>query len=77
MFCGAELNFAEINFARLYNVLINLTPGVKYHMGHNWMLSSQVVIPIVNDGYDDRYNMIRLNMLNISKEVHFTQDASI
>ena len=73
LFCGAELNFAEINFARLYNVLINLTPGVKYHMGHNWMLSSQVVIPIVNDGYDDRYNMIRLNMLNISKEVHFTQ----
>lgn len=72
LFCGAELNYADANYSRLYDVLINLTPGVKYHMGHNWMLSSQIFIPVVNEGYDDRYNMIRLNMLNISKEVHFT-----
>lgn len=71
LFCGAELNYADINYLRLYDVLINLTPGVKWHLGKDWMVSGQAFLPFINDGYADRYNMIRLNMANVSKEVHF------
>ena len=73
LFCGAELNYADVNFTRLYNVLVNLTPGVKYHMGNDWMLSGQFFVPIVNQGYEKRYEMLRLNMMNIAKEVHFNE----
>lgn len=73
LFCGAELNYADINYLRLYNVLINVASGVKWHLGHDWQVSGQVFLPLINDGYADRFNMIRLNMANVSKEVHFTQ----
>lgn len=72
LFCGAELNYADINYLRLYDVLINITPGVKWHLGKDWQIAGQVYMPLVNDGYADRYNMIRLNMADISKEVHFS-----
>lgn len=71
VFCGADLQYADVNYTRLFNVLLNLTPGVKYHLGNDWMVAAQGLIPIVNDGYDSRYDMLRLNAANISKEVHF------
>lgn len=71
LFCGAELNYADINYLRLYDVLINLTPSVKWHLGHDWQVSGQVFLPFVNEGYAKRYEMIRLNMANVSKEFHF------
>ena len=72
IFCGAELSYADVNFIRLYDVLINLTPSVKYHPGKGWTLSGQVFYPIVNQGYGKRNNMLRLNMADISKEIHFS-----
>ena len=71
LFCGADLYYADVNFIRLYNVLLNLTPGVKYHMGHDWQLAAQAEIPIVNEGYANRYNMIRLSLAAVSKQFHF------
>ena len=71
VFCGAELSYADVNFTRLYNSLINLTPGVKVHLGQGWDVAAQVYLPIVNEGYADRYNMVRLNMANISKTFRF------
>ena len=73
LFCGAELFYADVNFTRLYNVRINATPGVKVHLGNDWMLSGQVQVPLVNEGYAKRYNMVRLSMANVSKELHFSQ----
>ena len=73
LFCGAELNYADINYLRLYNVLVNVTPGVKWHLGNDWQVAGQAYLPLVNDGYDGRYNMIHLNMANISKEFHFDE----
>jgi len=73
LFCGADLYYADVNFIRLYNVLINLTPGVKYHMGHDWQIAAQAELPIVNDGYDKRYNMIRLSYAAVSKQIHFNK----
>ena len=71
LFCGAELFYADVNFLRLYNIRLNATPGVKIHMRHDWMVAGQMQIPLVNLGYDKRYNMIRLSMANVSKEFHF------
>ena len=73
LFAGAELSYADINFLRLYDVLLNVTPGVKWHLGKDWQVAGQVYLPLINDGYAKRYNMFRLNMANISKEIHFDE----
>lgn len=44
---------------------------MKYHPGKGWTLSGQIFYPIVNQGYGKRNNMLRLNMANVSKEIHF------
>lgn len=71
LFCGAELSYADINFLRLYNVLINLTPATKWHMGKDWMFTAMVYVPVTNYGYGERMNMIRLNIAALSKQLHF------
>ena len=72
VFCGAELNYRDINFLRLYDVLLRATPGVKYRFGNDWMVAAQAYVPVWNEGYGMRGNMLRLNMADVSKEVHFT-----
>ncbi len=71
LFCGAEMEYADVNFHRLYDILLNLTPGVKWHLGNDWQVAGQLWVPIVNDGYLDRYSMWRLNMAVVSKELHW------
>jgi hypothetical protein len=73
VFCGAELNYADVNFTRLYNVLVNLTPGTKVNLGKDWEFAAQAFIPIINSGYDSRYKMVRLNMVNLSKVLRFKE----
>jgi len=76
-FCGADLNYADVNFIRLYDLLIYLTPGMKWHPGDDWQLNLQGQIPVINNGYmdhlpgSDRYKMIRLSNATVSKELHF------
>ena len=60
MFCGAELSYADVNFTRLYNVLVNLTPGTKVNLGKDWEFAAQAYIPVVNSGYATRYSMVSL-----------------
>ena len=71
LFCGAEMEYADVNFHRLYDILLNLTPGMKWHLGNDWQVAGQFWVPIVNDGYLDRYSMLRLNMAVVSKELHW------
>ncbi len=71
VFCGAELNYADVNFTRLYDVLLNLTPGTKINLGHEWQFAMQFMVPIVNEGYAKRNNMLRLSMANMSKVLRF------
>ena len=79
LFCGADLHYADVNFIRLYDLLVYLTPGMKWHMGNNWQVSAQAMIPIINNGYFDytpegkRYEMVRLGNASISKELHFNE----
>jgi hypothetical protein len=71
-FCGMDLHYADVNFTRLYNTLVNLTPGIKWNMGNDWQLATQAWFPLDNQGYYTRYDMVRLATLALSKELHFT-----
>lgn len=33
VFLGAELHYRDIYFNKMYEVLVNLSPGVKWHLG--------------------------------------------
>ena len=71
LFSGVDLNYADVNFTRLYNLLINLTPGFKVHFRNDWTIAANAWVPIINNGYQNRYNMLRLNTAVVSKEIHF------
>ena len=70
VFSGAELSYADVNFVRLYDVLLNLTPGIKWHMGNDWLLSAQAFVPIVNEGYETKHNLVRLTNASLAKQLH-------
>lgn len=70
IFMGVSFNYRNIHYNnKLYDFLINLTPGMKWQMGHNWQIAIQGIIPVVND-YGERYKKSRLNMSVISKELY-------
>lgn len=33
LFAGAELHYRDIFYTKMYEVLVNLTPGLKWHIG--------------------------------------------
>lgn len=68
-FMGVDFNYRDILWRRIYDILINLTPGVKWNMSKGWQLSAQALVPVYND-YGERYKKVRLNMAVLSKEVH-------
>ena len=68
LFCGADLYYKDTDINRLYNVLIDLTPGVKWYLGDGWMAAGQLSYSAVNYGYETRYNYLRVGMAALSKE---------
>lgn len=72
IFMGADLHYRDITHKRMYDVLVNLTPGVKWNMGKLWQVAAQALVPVYND-YGGRYKRIRLNMAVLSKEMHLQE----
>lgn len=75
VFCGATLGYADTNWLRLYDVQINATPGLRWHLGHDWAIAAQGLIPVVSDGYtfrDVTNKYWRLNMATVSRQLHFS-----
>lgn len=69
LFMGVDFNWRDLWFKnRVYDMLINLTPGVRWNMGQRWELAAQVYVPVVNQ-YGDRYKKVRLNMAVLSKQL--------
>lgn len=69
IFMGADFNYRDIYFNnRVYDVLLNLTSGIKWNMGHRWEVVAQALVPVVNQ-YGDRYKKVRLNMAVLSKQL--------
>ena len=74
LFCGATLGYADTNWLRLYDVQINATPGLRWHLGHDWSIAAQGIIPVVSEGYtyrDVTNKYWRLNMAAVSRQLHF------
>ena len=72
-FSGVNLSFADMNFYRQYDVLIHLTPGFKWNMGHHWQLAGQAMIPVVNT-FNDKYSKcVQIGAFNISKELRVSK----
>lgn len=69
---GVDFNYRDITQEKVYEVLINLTPGVKWNLGKQWQVAAQALVPVYND-YGDRYKRIRLNMALLSKELYFKE----
>lgn len=71
IFSGVEFNYRNIYYNnKLYDLLINLTPGFKWHLKQQWMIAAEGYVPIYND-YGERYKRIRLNMAVVSKEAQW------
>jgi hypothetical protein len=74
LFCGATLGYADTNWLRLYDVQINATPGLRWHLGDDWSIAAQGIIPVVSDGYtfrDVTNKYWRVNMAVVSRQLHF------
>lgn len=70
IFLGVDFNYRDIFYNRLYELLVNLTPGVRWNMGHGWQIAGQIYVPVYND-YGDRYKKVRVNIATLSKEFRF------
>ena len=55
IFVGADFNYRDLfHNGKIYEILLNLTPGVKWNMGKGWQAAAQALVPVYND-YGDRY----------------------
>ncbi len=76
IFVGVDFNYQDIWWRRVYDLLINLTPGVKWNMGKGWQAAAQVLVPVYND-YGDRYKKVRLNVVALSKEMYLNERTAL
>ena len=68
IFMGVDFNYRDITFNnRVFDLLINLTPGVKWRLPHRWEISAGVLVPVFNQ-YGARYGTVRFNNLAVSKQ---------
>lgn len=72
IFMGLDFNCRDIYFNnRVFDVLVNLTPGVRWNMGHRWEASLQLYVPVINQ-YGDYYKRIRPRVVTLSKQLALT-----
>ncbi len=76
LFCGANLGYADTNWKRLYDLQIEATPGLRWHLGNDLTIAAQGIIPLLSEGYtfrDVRYKFWRGNMAVLSKQLHLSK----
>lgn len=74
LFCGATFGYADTNWLRLYDIQINATPALRWHLGDDWSIAAQGLIPVVSVGYTYRNisnKYWRFNMATVSHQLHF------
>ena len=68
IFAGVDLRYRSIWLNnKMYELLINVTPAVKWRFGDGWQVAAQAFVPVVND-FGGYYKGVRLNMAVVSKE---------
>lgn len=73
VFMGLDLNYRDIYFKRVYDVLLNLTPGARWNVGRGWQVAGSLYVPVVNH-YGRRYRDVRIKTATLSKEVDLMGD---
>lgn len=69
IFMGLDFNCRDIYWNnRVFDVLINLTPGVRWNMGHRWEIAAQAYIPIINQ-FGKSYGKVRPRVVSVSKQL--------
>lgn len=71
-FVGADLNYRDVTWNRVYDILVNLTPGAKWSIGNGWQVGAQALVPVYND-YGSEYGKIRVNVAELSKECNWNK----
>lgn len=68
IFMGVDFNCRDIYFNnKVYDILINLTPGFRWNMGNRWDASVQFYVPLINQ-YGDSYKRIRPRVATLAKQ---------
>lgn len=69
IFMGVDFNCRDIYFNnRVYDFLVNLTPGVRWNIGHRWQAAVQLYVPVINQ-YGDYYKRVRPRVASLSKQL--------
>ncbi len=76
-FMGVDFNYRRLFYNdRLYDLLIHLTPGMKFQFGDGWQIAAQALVPVVNQ-YGDFYSKLRPGVCSMSKEFLFNDIHSL
>lgn len=71
IFLGLDFNYRDIYLhGRPGDILLNLTPGVRWYLPHRWEIAGRALVPIVNQ-FGKGYGRVRLDMASISRQMAF------
>lgn len=69
IFMGIDFNYRDIYFnKRNFDVLINLTPGVRWNIGRRWDVAAQLYVPVINQ-FGNKYKNVRIRVASLSKQL--------
>lgn len=68
-----ELSFQNYKLSRIYDVVFNLSPSIEISLWKGMKLATQVIFPIVNDNYGERYDQIRPGFVTLSQTFRLPQ----
>lgn len=71
LFMGADLSMRDMTFDHLYDVRVQLTPGMRWNIGKGWTADAQVRFTVANYGYSNREWMPRIGIAAIAKEFNW------
>lgn len=67
IFAGVDLQYRDIYFTRLFDVLLSVTPGARWRFAPGWDATAQIYVPVYND-YGARYSRPRLGIASLSRQ---------
>jgi len=68
VFAGIDVNYRRIYFnERVYDLLIDVAPGIKWQFGNGWQLTASGYVPVINH-YGEWYSKPRVNIASVSRE---------
>lgn len=69
IFAGLDFSYRDILYnGRPFDLLLNLTPGVKWNMGKRWEIAAAASIPVINQ-YGGTYSYIKIYTAAVSKQI--------